>query len=308
MITNRSHSSTSHPLRGLVRAILFIVCGIGVVAAIVHARDVDQAGSAPREDNAWRIDILSFAGPTSCPFCWQPIAISENFDGVTPPALPPGWLATNSQGPPPLWITSNSGLPMPPADTPPNALFIDDPAVVSDKRLDGWSLNFFEACCVELTFRHNFNFEASDLDPNLGCDGGVLEMSTDGGNTFQDILAAGGSFVMGGYNRTIVADRGSPIAGRQAWSGNSDGFITTIVSVPPIQTQGRLRWRMASDTSGGNEGWRVDGLHMTWCQGQGTPCPSPTATPTPPFGTPTPPPTPRPTPVPRARPTPPPRP
>ena len=25
---------------------------------------------------------------------------------------------------------------MPPADTPPNAAFIDDPAVVSDKRLD----------------------------------------------------------------------------------------------------------------------------------------------------------------------------
>ena len=114
MITNRSHSSTSHPLRGLVRAILFIVCGIGVVAAIVHARDVDQAGSAPREDNAWRIDILSFAGPTSCPFCWQPIAISENFDGVTPPALPPGWLATNSKvhhrfGSHQLWTAEATG-------------------------------------------------------------------------------------------------------------------------------------------------------------------------------------------------------
>ena len=30
---------------------------------------------------------------------------------------------------------------------------------------------------------------------------------------------------MGGYNRTISTDRGSPIAGRQAWSGNSGGFI-----------------------------------------------------------------------------------
>ena len=128
---------------------------------------------------------------------------------------------------------------MPPADTPPNALFIDDPAVVSDKRLDGWSVNFFEDCWVVLTFRHNFNLEASDLDPNLGFDGGVLELSTDGGNTFQDILAAGGSFVTGGYNRTIATDRGSPIAGRQAWSGNSDGFITTVVGVPPIQTTGQ---------------------------------------------------------------------
>ena len=70
------------------------------------------------------------------------------------------------------------------------------------------------------------------MDPNLGFDGGVLEVSFDGGNTFQDILAAGGSFVMGGYNRTIATDRGSPLAGRQAWSGDSEGFITTVVNLP----------------------------------------------------------------------------
>src|SRR5207247_424554 len=153
------------------------------------------------------------------------------------------------------WVTSKSGGPMPPADTAPNALFIDDPAVVSDKRLDGWFLDFFEDCCVQLTFRHNFNLEASDTNPNLGFDGGVLELSTDGGNTFQDIVAAGGSFLMGGYNRTISTNRGSPIAGRPAWSGNSEGFITTVMNLPPIQTQGRLRWRIASDITGSNEGW-----------------------------------------------------
>jgi hypothetical protein len=93
-----------------------------------------------------------------------------------------------------------------------------------------------------LTFRHNFNLEASDLDPNLGFDGGVLELSTDGGNTFQDIIAAGGGFVSGGYNRTIATDRGSPIAGRQAWSGNSNGFITTVVG-----SQRRVRYRAGFD-------------------------------------------------------------
>jgi len=82
-------------------------------------------------------------------------------------------------------------------DTPPNAAFIDDPAVVSDKRLDSFQIGFFEGVSPRLTFRHNFNLEASSEDPNLGFDGGVLEMSTDGGNTFQDILAAGGSFVIG---------------------------------------------------------------------------------------------------------------
>ncbi len=240
----------------------------------------------PNNVSGWgRVDILAAVAPTpvQCPPCTFRTD-AENFDGVTPPALPPDWMATNAQGPPPLWVTSNSGVPMPPADTPPNAAFIDDPAVVSDKRLDSLRLIFFEVFNARLTFRQNFNFEASDVDPNTGFDGGVLELSTDGGNTFQDILAAGGSFLMGGYNRTISTDRGSPIAGRQAWSGNSEGFITSVVNLPFFQTDGRLRWRMASDTSGSNEGWRVDTVNLTYCRAP--PCsPTPTAsatfTPTP---------------------------
>jgi len=229
---------------------------------------------------AGRISLVAAGGPTPtplpCPSCWFTYSAHESFDGVTPPGLPPDWLATNAQGPPPLWVTSNSGVPMPPADTAPNALFVDDPSVISDKRVDGQLIGFFESCCVRLTFRHNFDLEASDMDPNVGFDGGVLELSTDGGNTFQDIIAAGGSFVMGGYNRTIATNRGSPIAGRQAWSGTSGGYITTVVNVPSFQTLGRLRWRMASDNSGGNQGWRVDSLNITWCNGMGTPCPTPT--------------------------------
>lgn len=169
---------------------------IALTAAVISSsRAIGQREDelAAPEDGHWnRVNVLAVAGatPIQCPGCWFPRTQSENFDTLTPPELPPGWLATNALGPPPLWVTSSSGVPMPPADTAPNALFVDDPAVVSDKRLDGWFLDFFEDCCVQLTFRHNFNLEASDSDPNLGFDGGVLELSTDGGNTFQDILAA----------------------------------------------------------------------------------------------------------------------
>ena len=164
--------------------------------------------------------------PTESPCACHTLAThSENFDDLTPPALPPDWFATNLLGPPPLWVTSNAGVPSPPADTQPNAAFVDDPAVLSDKRLDSLVLSFFETGPPTLTFRHNFNLEASDTDPNVGFDGAVLEMSTDNGNSFQDVLVAGGTFGEGGYNRTISTDRGSPIAGRQAWSGNSGGFI-----------------------------------------------------------------------------------
>ena len=294
------------------RTTRFAIGAMAVVALAAAVISLSRAtgqradGLISPEDTAWdRVDVVAAAGstPPPCFPCWMRTTMQENFDFQTPPALPPEWLATNVQGPPPVWGTSNSGVPVPPADTPPNAAFIDDPAVVSDKRLDSFQFSLFEGTSADLTFRQNFNLEASKVDPNLGFDGGVLEISFDGGNTFQDILEAGGFFVMGGYNRTISTDRGSPIAGRQAWSGDSEGFITTVVIVGNNQTQTRLRWRMASDSTGAGEGWRVDAVNVTWCHGEGTPCPTPTPTPT---ATPTPTPAPRVTP--RSRPTPLPRP
>jgi hypothetical protein len=87
-----------------------------------------------------------------CPPCTYRHTLTENFDNLTPPALPTGWLATNALGPPPLWVTSNSGVPNPPADTPPNAAFIDDPSVLSDKRLDSIPFSFSKyTWCAQLT-------------------------------------------------------------------------------------------------------------------------------------------------------------
>jgi len=303
MIKGSNRRCTACLLQTVIRLSPWIATAVVLVVAIRSSLATAQVESRSPGVCAGRVSLVAADGPTPtplpCPRCWFTYSAPQDFDAVTPPGLPPDWLATNAQGPPPLWVTSNSGVPTPPADTAPNALAIDDPSVISDKRVDGQLIGFFESCCVRLTFRHNFSLEASDLDPNLGFDGGVLELSTDGGNTFQDITAAGGTFVVGGYNRTIATDRGSPIAGRQAWSGTSGGFITTVVNVPSFQTLGRLRWRMASDNSGGNEGWRVDTLNITWCNGMGTPCPTPTAEPTP---------SPRPRPSPRVLPTPLPRP
>jgi photosystem II stability/assembly factor-like uncharacterized protein len=74
--------------------------------------------------------------PTPTPIVCSAGAFSENFDSVTVPALPSGWSASNVSGAPPLWVTSNAGGPAPPADSGPNAVSIDDPSTVSDKRLD----------------------------------------------------------------------------------------------------------------------------------------------------------------------------
>ena len=181
--------------------------------------------------------------------------LMEFFDGVTPPALPAGWSSTT-------WVTSNSGVPTPPADTLPNAVFVDDPGTISDKQLLSPSLTLIcYAGAVQVAFRNNFNFQE-------GFDGGVLEVSYDGGLTFEDVLAAGGTFVTGGYNGTIDSCCGNPLAGRQAWTGNSAGFIdTTVVSLPGgCLNQLIVRWRMGSDSSVSGEGWRIDNVDIAHCR------------------------------------------
>ena len=156
---------------------------------ISSSRAINQPSSG--NDGSGRSDIpdpVVASSPPQCPPCWKPVEFAENFDGVMPPMLPLGWVATNVQGPPPMWVTSNSGVPSPPADTLPNAAFIDDPGVISDKLLDLPGLTVFETISQQLTFRHNFNLEASAEDPNLGFDGGVLEISVDQGKSFTTSL------------------------------------------------------------------------------------------------------------------------
>jgi hypothetical protein len=263
---------------GLLRSRGVVSCFLLVAAFIALVRAIAAPHSATQRVVYVRGSADSF-GPTPTPPTCQGVLVTplaQNFDLLIPPALPHGWLATNALGPPPLWVTSDSGVPMPPADSPPNSAFVDDPDVISDKRLDSTVLLPPEPGLQwrRLTFRHNFNFDA-DVDPAVGFDGGVLEISFDGGNTFQDILAAGGTFVGGGYNRTIATDRGSPIAGRQAWSGSSEGFVTVTVDLPEMFLFQNLRWRMASDTTGSKEGWRVDNVIVLECDNVRPPTPRP---------------------------------
>src|SRR3954470_20340164 len=138
MIGNQKPVAASSRLRPLLCVFLLIAAGIAIVAAIGSARDLNQARLPLSEQTDRQSARRSADGPTPTPFpcppCWKQLGFSANFDAVLPPGLPQGWRATNALGPPPLWVTSNSGVPMPPADTSPNAAYIDDPPVVSDKR------------------------------------------------------------------------------------------------------------------------------------------------------------------------------
>lgn len=173
----------------------------------------------------------------------------ENFDENPAPLLPAGW-TTAATGSGVAWATTTTF-----ADTAPNAAFAPDVAGVSDMTLD--SPSFTPAAGQELSFKHKYALEN-------GFDGAVLEISTDGGATFQDILDAGGSFLSGGYNGTISTSFSSPITGRGAWTGASPGFVTTQVQLPPaaVGQPTMLRFRTADDTSVAATGWWVDTVRV----------------------------------------------
>ncbi|MBL0129941.1 MAG: HYR domain-containing protein [Chitinophagaceae bacterium] len=183
------------------------------------------------------------------------ISSSQNFDAVVAPALPAGWVATNVSGPAPLWVTRDNTSLLTPVPSLPNSLFIDNPAVVSDKQIV--TPSFTPGAGARVSFANNYSLES-------GFDGGVLEISINGG-AYQDILAAGGSFVAGGYTGSISASFANPLANRQAWTGTSGSFITTTVNMPPASAGQpcQLKFRMGSDNSVSATGWRVDNFSVS---------------------------------------------
>ena len=163
-------------------------------------------------------------------------SLAQNFDGVTAPALPTGW-ATSSSGSQSNWVTSTALV-----DTAPNAAFSPDPTNAGLSELDS-PIFAVNSAAAQLTFRQNYNLTADATNSTLGYDGGVLEIQI-GSGSYTDIVAAGGSFVSGGYNRTLSSSYANPLAGRSAWSGSSVAYTTTVVNLPTSASgqNVQLRW------------------------------------------------------------------
>lgn len=169
--------------------------------------------------------------------------LDEGFDDVTTPDLPIDW-TTSASGAQSNWVTSVTQ-----AGTLPNAAFSSDPGDVGVNELITPSF-FINSTSAQLMFQQNYSLTASLTNSSVGYDGGVLEIKI-GGGSFQDILDAGGAFVSGGYNTALSSDYSNPLAGRQAWSGNSGGFLTTAVTLPAAAAgqNVQLRWRCGAGNS-----------------------------------------------------------
>ncbi|HSU52631.1 MAG TPA: hypothetical protein VLT36_01080, partial [Candidatus Dormibacteraeota bacterium] len=179
---------------------------------------------------------------------------AESFESASTPGLPAGW-TTSASGAELNWITSAFS-----SSSPPNSAFVPDVANIGTADLISPPIPL-PLGASQLSFANSYELETNSANPSEAFDGGVLEIKM-GANAFTDILAAGGSFVTNGYTLPISTSWGNPLGGRQAWSGSSGGFLTTIVNLPASaagQTI-QLRWRVGTDSSNGKPGWRIDSV------------------------------------------------
>ncbi len=209
-------------------------------------------------DGAKDLGTVSFALPLG-KIVTAP-TLTENFDEVTAPDLPSGWTAAVVSGVETDWVTANDA-----PDTAPNAAFALDVATAGVNALVSPIIPIVSPS-AQLTFRNNYTLEArTRRGSTTYYDGGVLEIAI-GSAGFTDILAAGGSFVAGGYNGTITTTSDNPLAGRQAWGGSSGTWITTKVNLPAAAAGQniQLRWGCATDSGNnyGGTGWYVDGVSI----------------------------------------------
>lgn len=99
---------------------------------------------------------------------------------------------------------------------------------------------------TQLSFIHRYDTEPS-------WDGGRVQISIDGGNTYQDL---GPHFIENGYNSIIF----NSIPG---FSGNSNGFITSTVDLSSFDGQvATIRFVMSCDAAVGGHGWYIDDMFV----------------------------------------------
>lgn len=202
------------------------------------------------------------------------IGFTQDFDTVTAPALPAGWTTAQTGLTPPAQFATTTTNP----DTAPNAVFTNGVATPSSNSLVSPPIALLAGSIgARVSFRHRFNFET-------GYDGGVLEISTDGGTSFQSIGTIGATFIEGGYNNVVATGFENPLAGQQAWSGAQTSFVTTTVDLPAALNGSSIRlrfrggWDNAIATASAN--WVIDTLSVRTgfaCVAGGGVCPAPVA-------------------------------
>ena len=140
-----------------------------------------------------------------------------------------------------------------------NAFVSSDVGSVSDKSLITPSIML--PTDSELVFWHKHDFESD----NDNYDGGVLEISTDAGASWNDL---GNEITMNGYNGFLNGGFGQPLGAVSAFVDNLGTFTEVRVDLSAYNSQSvNIRWRIGTDQTVGAGDWKLDDIHLFAPQG-----------------------------------------
>jgi hypothetical protein len=136
-------------------------------------------------------------------------------------------------------------------------------ATANDISLLSPTVTVSESGAFSITFDHSYQFEMGSDGSTW--DGGVIEVSIDGGD-WTDVIVAGGEFTTG-YNGTVLST--NPTLGdRSGFVGESSG--PNLVSETLTFEEGsinnknvQLRFRIGSDNEASATGWRIDNFKFS---------------------------------------------
>lgn len=202
---------------------------------------ISRVVSFPVNITAGNSQLYSFTVKINNGTYFPPVNLFE--DLVPTSSISSGWQATSTTST--NWISDNSI-----SYSPPYAYFAGNPDVTSDERLTTTADIALGAAPPNLSFWNWFVSEST-------YDGGVVEISTNGGTTWSDI--GQNNFITGGY--TGIMDNTTLLAGRRAFTGNSYGFKKSVVNLTPYANQNvRFRFRFTTDEGTNLIGWRIDDI------------------------------------------------
>lgn len=116
---------------------------------------------------------------------------------------------------------------------------------------------------ARLTFYQQIEAEISARSPDSAYDGGIVELSTDGGTTFSQITPVGGYPKMFRYWANTSGTRlaSGPMRGQRCFSDSLPTWTQISFDLSTYTGQDiQLRFRFGSDSSGQKEGWYVDDI------------------------------------------------
>jgi hypothetical protein len=213
----------------------------------------------------WRVTANNPCGSTvSSVFSFTTVALpGDCATGTTPHVLYDYGFESGLSG----WTHSGTGDTWAVVASNPHSgtssAFASDPGSVTDQRLVSPEVALPTGeDPVVIKFWH-----VPDLEPSgsTACyDGGILEVSTDGGSTWTQVAAA--DILVGPYTGIVSSSFGNPLAGLSAWCG-ATSYLQTIADVTAYAGQNALfRFRLGSDTSVSHPGWNLDDVLVQSCQ------------------------------------------